>query len=86
MSDTLDRKIRQLPAFYDNISNLVRYDVTFGRNDQAGSWSARSDTPADGLSLSVSLSLSLSDSSPSLCRVVDVVAELLLSLRDAARC
>ena len=51
MSETLDRKIRQLPAFYDNISNLIRYDVTFGRNkDQEGSWTTRSSMP-DGLSM-----------------------------------
>ena len=52
MAATLERKIRQLPAFYDNISNLLRYDVTFGRKDQAAKSSARADTPADGLSMS----------------------------------
>eukprot|EP01046_Picozoa_sp_COSAG06_P002074 COSAG06_NODE_71_length_25945_cov_9.124468_5_plen_324_part_00 len=31
MGATLDRKVRQLPAFYDNVSNLIRYDVSFGR-------------------------------------------------------
>lgn len=53
MSETLDRKIRQLPAFYDNVSNLVRYDVSFGRakdHVEVENWTTRSHMP-EGLSM-----------------------------------
>ena len=65
MSETLDRKTRQLPAFYDNVSGLIRYDVSFGRTASSAannsksvhqegsgsSWNTRSNMP-EGLSMS----------------------------------